>query len=222
MPNRPPVSVRSVDFWDALTLYNAANSFTGFSGKGPQYAGVLDACAQARREFSLPEAEQIQLLSATDPSNEGQASWRGHIVRMDMQRIVNVDLPFWESAVTLPPPRPDEDKAFRPVYSLATLIAYQLGVLSTRRNPSVVIVSSAFELAAPAADLAHRANATVVVAFWRSMLDPRWERSGFILRPSSPLKFFDLEPVSRPILGMDIGRSSEEPTRPGGRRSLPI
>ena len=222
MPPRSNRSVRSVDFWDAVTLYNAANSLTGSGGKGPQYAGILEACSHARGEHSLPEAEQIQLLTATDPANEGQSAWRGHIVRLDQHRIVNVDLPFWDTAITLPPAKPDDEKPYRPIYSLAPLIAYQLGVLSSRPSPSIVIASNAFELAASAADLVDRANATVVIAFWKSLLDPRWERGGYLLRPGAPLRFFDFEPVSRSILGVDFGRAATEQPGAPHRRGLPV
>lgn len=211
----------AIDFWDANSCYNGAISLTGSPTKGPQYAGFLEAGERARLHFRLPRAEMIQLLSATDPRSESQASWRGHTKQLD-RRIVNVDTPFWEAGITLPPPRPDDEKPFRVVYSLAPLICYQLGLLAARPSPSVVVFSNAFELARPAANLVDRADGTVVViAYWRSLLDPRWERSGF-LGDGAPLKFFDLEPFSKSTLGFDLNRSAADGPQSAGRTALPL
>jgi len=210
-----------VDFFDGVRLFDASNALLGFGGKGPKYEGILEACLAARRENAMSRADQIQFITGSDPANDGQKTWRDHVCRLDT-RIVSVDAPFWETGITLPPVRPDEERPYRIVYSISATIAYQLGVLSARTSPSVVLATNCFELAVPVLDFISRANAAVILAFFRSQLDPRWEKNGYILRQNSPIKFFDLESHSRAILGMDLARNSTNDSRGSLRRPLPV
>jgi hypothetical protein len=68
------------------------------------------------------------------------------------------------------------------------------------------VVSHAFELYAPLLDLKNR-GANVLVAYFASLLDPRWRRVG-LFDDAGPFKFLNLDDFGDRVVGVDLaGRS---------------
>src|SRR5450755_142412 len=94
-----------------------------------------------------------------------------------------------------------KDRHQRPLVSLASRLAYALGLLARYDEPQVIIVSHVFELYWPMLNFAQRnTRARVGLAYFAEFLDYRWKQAG-ILEKEFPFKFFNLEEHSAELLG---------------------
>src|SRR5208337_3780098 len=157
----------------------------------------------------------ITILLSIDPSSEGQQR-----VQV-MLRSSGFDLDcvdFRETFVSLPPGRnPNEfyaaatrDKPVKTVKSLASRIAYIAGLMARFDDPRLLVVSHSFDLYGPLTDLSRRVSkgkGKVGVAYFGSLLDYRWKLHGLFdqeIRKRLGLEFFDLDPYSDELLGVDL------------------
>lgn len=93
--------------------------------------------------------------------------------------------------------------------SLATLMAYTLGTL-TSRKPIVYVVSNAFELYHPLQCYGDATKTKVTLLFWEYLLDIRWEQK-LRQNANSYLCFSSLDACSKDVLGLDlnVGKDNE-------------
>ena len=168
-----------------------------------------------RTSERLPGAERRVAVLAIDFDNENQhklaeaVSFKGiSPVKVDF-RHTYVSVPLEDGEYTGPKPQ-----------SLSHWIAYMCGLLAVRENPSVVIVTGAFELSGPLADFVERGG-TAVLAYFRRLLDKRWIDNG-LLTGKLPVRFVDLEPYSRDLLGADLRELVRQSTADAADARLPI
>lgn len=95
----------------------------------------------------------------------------------------------------------------KPRISFTTRIAYILGLLARHPHPQVVVFSHEFDVHWPMLELMRRRpDARVAVAYFGSMLDTRWSKAG-LGKDDYPIRFFDLDPVSKDLIGVDLCES---------------
>jgi hypothetical protein len=82
-----------------------------------------------------------------------------------------------------------------------------IGVLSSRPNPQVIVVSGSFGLFDALADFTENHGGRAVLVFFQRFLDPRWGVMGF----NDKLRFYDLEPHSEELLGIDLAKVTKKP-----------
>lgn len=177
------------------------------------YGALATVLDRVRRDAGLPPAERRVAVVALDYDNENQGKLA---VAMERQGIAVARVDFRHAYVSVPA-GDGESKAPNP-QSLTHWMTYMCGLLAVRPSPSVVLVSGAFELAGPMADFVEARGGKAVLAFFRRMLNKRWIDNG-LLENEMPLRFADLEPDSREVLGVDlravVRRSAAERQEPG-------
>jgi hypothetical protein len=214
--------VTSVDIYDAQSLYHVGNALTGFGGRGPRWEPLLAAGNQARQDNGMRPAQKILIIAATDPNNDSQAQWKSMLNRLD-QRVAVIDMDYRDTSVTLPALKPDDDRPYRPVFSTCPIITYQLGLMASRPGASVMLVTHDFGVAMAALDFDNRAEeGSLLLAGFRGGLDRRFEMQGYVGRPDSPLKFFNLDSASPAILGIPLALPTSASTRSSTRSLFPI
>lgn len=162
----------------------------------------------------------IALVSANEES-EGQLRFTGMLKRSGFETDVSV---YRDNFVSLPAGRkpadfydPNREKQRqRPLISLASRLAYAMGLLARHDKPQVIVVSHAFELYWPMLNLAERnKQARVGLAYFGEFLDYRWKNALIEVQPL--ITFFDLTENSAELLGgVDLGR----PAATQGRASI--
>ncbi len=155
----------------------------------PNYGVLLDAL---KKEFPNDEFDPKLAFVAVSFDNEGQKKFTSFLQR---QLGFIVDATDYRDAFILP------DKT-SPYQRLSTRIAYVAGLLSPKR-PHVVVVTDAFDLYYPLLDLVKTRGGKVTLAFFRSALEPRWQRVG-LFNEESAISFVDLDPYAKSIVGADL------------------
>lgn len=90
---------------------------------------------------------------------------------------------------------------------LFPIINYMIGMLSSRADSQVVVVSGSFGLYNALADFTENRGGKAVLAFFQRFLDPRWNIVGF----NEKLQFYDLEQHSEELLGINISKAIKKP-----------
>lgn len=154
-----------------------------------------------KAEGWVPAQLQIALLSI-DTKSEGQQR-----VVEALGRNFSVDPSYYrDNSVSAPPGRHpseifDREKGQRPIFSVASRLAYAVGRLSCHPDPQVLVVTHCFELFYPLTHLARsNPNARVGLAFFASLLDQRWKHAG-LFDADFGVRFFDLDPFASRIFG---------------------
>lgn len=87
--------------------------------------------------------------------------------------------------------------------TLTHWITYMIGYLSAQRDPTVVIVSGAFELEGPLREFVEQSHGRAALAYFERMLNKRWIQNG-LLEDRLPIEFVNLERYSTELLGTDL------------------
>jgi hypothetical protein len=113
---------------------------------------------------------------------------------------------FRETFPSTPPSltRREAEARLSPCFS--TRIAYIGGLLARHMEASLLVVGHGFELYAPLLDLSYRLNRRVGLAYFKTLLEYRWQRVDAVSNPNgdSGMKFFDLDPYCKDIFGIDL------------------
>ena len=210
---RTATAVVDVTLVDASSLFEAGAALAEFSAdkqRRPAQYDVLRNCLDRfRREAGWPNASTYLALAAVDPANPQQQRFVDAVRHAGFEVDV---VPYRDTFPSLPPgvspsamSRRDPDN--RPTPSFAARIAYIAGLLARHEDASLVAVSHAFELHGPFLDLSQRLRGRRIgFAYFRSLLDYRWQRSEILNadRSGDGPKFFDLDPYSQEIFGVNI------------------
>ena len=157
----------------------------------PNYGALLDAL---KHEFPDDDFNPMLAFVAISFDNEGQKKFCGFLQRLGFI----VDPTDYRDAFILP------DKS-TPYQRLSTRVTYVAGMLSPKR-PHIVVVTDAFDVYYPLLDLVQARGCKVTLAFFRSALEARWQRVG-LFGDESVIKFVDLDPHAKAIVGADIAAS---------------
>jgi hypothetical protein len=172
----------------------------------PDYAALLRALEQ---EFPSQEFDPKLAFVAIDFDNEGQRKFCSFLQRLDFI----VDPSDYRDAFVMP----DRSTQYQ---RLSTRLTYAAGLLSASVS-DFVVVTDAFDVYYPLVDLAQARKRTVTVAFFRSGLEPRWQRAG-MFKDDSPVKFVDLDRYAKPIIGADLGTERRTRIEHRGLASLKL
>ncbi len=204
-------SITSATLLDGLSLFDTSEFIAqrhGVARAKFDHAKLKIRLDEIRRAAGWRPAETSVMLLSVDPESEGQQRFQASLQRAGFE----TDLCHYrESFVSLPPGRsPHEssrgfaEKSDKPLASLATRIAFIIGLMARHEETNLLVVSHAFELCAPLVNLAKRVpKGRVGIAYFASLLDARWRPAG-LFDARLPLKFFDLEPFGDELMGIDF------------------
>jgi hypothetical protein len=209
-----PVSPTAVNIIDTLALYRVV-TYHAEQGR-PVTVAYRELCsllATFRRNHGFRNADATIAVVSQNPDNSGQARF---VDALDKLEISVVPISFWNAYVSVPG---QAERAEVGIQTAASTLAYLLGLLGGRVNPEVVLVTSIFDLYHPLLDFTDTRGGRVILSFFRRNLDMRWGQA-IDLSPKddddgddgdsdSSLAFEDLEPFSKPLLGIEA--------RPGHR-----
>lgn len=172
----------------------------------PNYAALLEAL---HHEFPEGEFNPKLAFVAISLEHEGQKKFCSFLQR---QGFI-VDPTDFRDAFILP------DRS-SPYQRLSTRLTYVAGMLSVKR-PHLVVVTDAFDTYYPLLDFVQSRGGQVSLAFFSSGLETRWQRAN-LFNNDSPIKFVDLDPYARSILGIDLGSRAVRLTEKTGLGSFKI
>ena len=162
----------------------------------PNYAPLLDAL---KEEFPGDEFKPKFAFVAVNFDNEGQKKFCAFLER---PLGFLVDPTDYRDAYILP----ERTNPYIPYQRLSTRITYVAGMLA-QKKPHIVVVTDAFDVYYPLLDLVQARGCKVTVAFFRSALEPRWQRAG-LFNAESVISFVDLDRYAKAIIGADLVSSS--------------
>lgn len=195
-----------VDCSSLLELGDAAAAAEQIDRVQVEYPKLLERLQKDRIKIGWAPADlSIALVSANEES-EGQQRFAVMLKKSGFETDVSV---YRDNYVSMPAGRKPADfydparekQRQRPLSSLASRLAYALGLLARHPQPQVIIVTHSFELCWPMLNFAERnPQARVGLAYFSDFLDYRWKQSG-LFEPESVIKFFDLTENSAELLG---------------------
>jgi len=183
----------------------------------------LDSLRQSR---GWGKGSPNTILLSIDKNSEGQQRFLVMLRRSEFE-LDCID--FRETYVSLPPGRnPNEfygastrDKPVKAIKSLAPRVTYIAGLMARFEDPRLLVVSHSFDLYGPLTDLSRRivsGKGKVGIAYFGSLLDYRWKLHGLFdeeIRKGLGIEFFDLDPYSDELLGVNLA-SRARPAPDGG------
>ena len=221
IPKQPQQNVNLVDCNSLLEVGDAIAAAEQLDRGQIEYAKLSERLKAERvRNYWSPANVSIALVSANEES-EGQQRFTAMLSKSGF----DTDVSFYrDNYVSVPAGRQPADfyeqskeRRQRPLISLASRLAYALGLLARYEEPQIIIVAHAFELYWPMLNFAQRnPQARVALAYFANFLDSRWKQVG-LFDDSFPIKFFNLEEHSAELLGgVDLrgsarGRSIRSP-----------
>jgi hypothetical protein len=151
-----------------------------------------------RKEFAESTFQPQVAFVAVSFDNEGQKKFCAFLQHQGF----TVDATDYRDAFVLP------DKS-NPYQRLSTRVTYVAGLLASKK-PDVVVVTDAFDTYYPLLDLVQNRGGNVTIAFFRSGMEPRWQRVG-LMNEDSPIQFRDLDSYAKSIVGADLGSNQISP-----------
>jgi len=201
----PNTSLNAVDSHSLYLAQQAANATRHDYG----YLATK-VLPEVRHQFGMSKA-QVTIASVTrDPHSERQGSFIESLRRTGM--VVD-EINFWWAWVEQIGQRPEPRER---VASLAPTIAYLLGLAAGRAEalpdtkPEAVVVTGSFEICRSCLDFVDNRGGKLVIAFYKSFLDPRWTSEG-LFEEGFPIGFYNLDPESEALMGVP----SPQATGPG-------
>jgi hypothetical protein len=175
------------------------------------YARLGERLEAIRRDAGWRESKLTTVLLAMDPNSEGQQRFQTMLRHSGFEPDV---IHYRNAFVSLSPGRSPGEMGSKPTISLASRVAYIAGLMARHTDPNFLVVSHSFELYGPLTDLKQRVpDGRVGVAYFASLIDYRWRSAGLI-DGELDVEFFDLDPFSQDLLGVDLagtlGRPEDE------------
>jgi hypothetical protein len=204
-----PRPLQNVDFIDTHALFEACDSIATSHGVGAKltinYQNLSGVLTDMRRAKGWRPTDMRAAMVSADTASDSQMRFVTMLERTDFEPDV---CHYRDLYISTPPGRSPAEFGEKPRAFFAPRISYAIGLMATRENPQILVVSHAFELYWPLADLSRRIpQAKVGLAFFSSLVDFRWKNVG-LFDPRSPITFFDLETESERLLGIDMVGSS--------------
>jgi hypothetical protein len=175
------------------------------------YGEALRFLADAREKFGFGKAQKAIAFVTSDPASEPQARFFTALTK----RGILVQPVDYRHAMPTLPIGTESDRTELRLASVTNQISYLLGLLAGRENPEIVLVTRCFEIFGPLTDFVANRGGKAMIAFFRRFMDGRWAHNG-LFDPDSPIKFVDLEPVSKLLLGVDIHSFAAKDEQKGG------
>jgi hypothetical protein len=235
------MTIRRVALVDAASLHHMMDAIAVSQDKGQvrlDFPAMQRFCADCIAELMHGRMEEVAVQT---PANQHLPVQRRSVQRqttvnnpIEMRVYCSVDpgsaaqkrlAQSWEAAgftfvgldfrACSPSPSPSNPVERQQTSNLAVPIAYALGTLRRHANVTVLLVSHAFDLAAPMQDLMIN-GATVGLASFKTYLDQRWIREKVIGLDSGEIPFFDLEEKSTELLGQSLTGDPDKKTKSQG------
>jgi hypothetical protein len=191
---------------DGLSLFGATEALAERIGANRvtiDYRRLRSVVESLRKDAGWRDATLNTILLAVDPESEGQHRFKTMISHAGfLPDIVH----YRNSYLSVRAGSSLRDREAKQFASLSSRISYIIGLIARYRDPHFVVVSHAFELHGPLADLANRVKSNggrVGLAYFSSLLDERWYSAG-MRDQNQPITFFDLDPYSKEILGVNL------------------
>lgn len=198
-------SSQHVTVVDAASLFDATELIAERHNRSKvtiQYNELKNRLDEFRRAEGWPPAVLNVILLSLDPASEGQQRFKSMLSHAGFEPDV---VPYRDAFVSLPPGRSPAESSAKPITSFAARIAYIAGLMTRYDDASLIVVSHAFELCSPLADLAERLpKRRVGIAYFASLMDFRWRSAG-LFDDELPISFFDLDPFGLDLMGIDLG-----------------
>jgi hypothetical protein len=211
-PVNPAPSASHVNLIDAASLFAISECLKqeGRMGDSLQfrYSPLLIQLAKYRRDVAKwPEADLNLAPVTLDLRNEKQIKF---LKALDAMGITTNPTDYRQSFVSaIGIYAQDFQRGLFP--SVATQLAYTLGLLAGRKGTDVVIVTGVFDIYVPLKDyVSTRRGGKASLAFFKRFLDPRWEQVGLV-GGDSGIGFLDLEPFAEDLLGLKLPNESTQP-----------
>ncbi len=203
-------SVNAVNYVDGHALYLAQQHF---GAKRHEFDKLKDRLAAIRVAEDLAPAQVSLAFVPIEPRNEKQSAFVSSIERMGFAVEA---IPFWWTWTDAPAATESTGGQRDRQSSLAPAIAYSLGVLIGRaggdddtddtNGPDACLVTGDFGVFRAAMDFVERGG-ELTIAFYRSLLDPRWANEG-LLDDALDISFVDLESYASELLGVTLSTRS--------------
>jgi hypothetical protein len=196
-----------VTLLDASSLFHAGEALAEISNEkqrlAPRYDALRRCLDRARAERGWPNANVHLALVGIDRANQQQQRFV-EAVRHAGFDVDTVD--FRETFPSNPPSLTRREAEGRVTPCFSTRIAYISGLLARHIEASLLVVGHGFELYAPLLDLSFRLNGRVGLAYFKTLLEYRWQRVDAISNPNgeTSLTFVDLDPYCKDIFGIDL------------------
>lgn len=206
---------------DGASLYDAGVVIAERFGRTKvtlEYSKLCKRLNDLRATAGWREASLSPILLSINPNSEGQQRFQSMLRHSGFEPDV---IHYRDTFVSLPPGRSPSEatgKPIKPMASLAPRIAYIAGLIALHADsdPQFLVVSHSFELYGPLTDLAHRVRkGKVGIAYFASLLDYRWKATGLLDKEQGgdgSVKFFDLDPYGKELLGVDLGGAASAHT----------
>jgi hypothetical protein len=172
----------------------------------PNYGNLIDVL---RKEFPENDFDPMLAFVAISFDNEGQKKF---VTFLHHQGFI-VDVTDYRDAFILP-------ERTNPYQRFSTRITYVAGLLAAKRA-NLIVVTDAFDTYYPLLDFVQTRKGKVTIAFFRSGMEARWQRVG-LFDDDSAIKFVDLEPHAKAIVGVDLGSKKGRDDAKMGLGSLKV
>jgi len=193
-----------VNLIDAASLHFALEALRESSGQESlrlDFSALAKTLTELRTTSGFGPADESVVFASVDPGSEAQSrlarSWESAGFRF-------VGLDFRDCSPSTPAGKLPTDPRERTVAAMIPQIAYAIGTLRRFPKPEVLVVSHAFDFSTPLGALVANGG-RAGLCFFKSLLDRRWEVRGGLLEPDSAIKFHDLEPHSKQLVGYELG-----------------
>lgn len=218
MVTEPTKVAAHIDLIDGNWTRAAVDAARRAGARSPvfDYGALAARLERVRATEGMPEADRRLAVLAVDFDNENQRKLADAV---KLKGIEPVKVDYRHSYVSVPFDEGEARAAH--AQTLSHWIAYMCGVLATRESPTVILVTGAFEVAGPLRDFAEKRNGTAVLVFFKRLLNKRWIDNG-LLDGELPVRFVDLDPYSRELLGADLRELARRNAAGDAEPGLPI
>ena len=196
-------SLCDVNLVDGQSLYDAGEYFAklhSLDRASLDYTKLHTCLADIRKQKSLRQAQDSTLAISVDKRSSNQQRFISALERTPFD-IDTVD--FRDLFASNPPGVQPKESEERGVNTFAPRFAYVLGRLSRHEQAQIVIVSHAYELMWPMMDFKRaNPNARIAIAYFKNLMDFRWQYSG-LGTSDCPIEFFPLDEYVDELFGID-------------------
>lgn len=172
------------------------------------FKAMQDLFVHIRASSELPPSSKSVITLALDLDNAGQSKLADAVRACGIYpnktdyRHAYVSNTETGKDISRPAPMP---------MSLAHWMTYMMGLIAGQGGePTLVLVTGAFEVVGPIREMVIERKAKVVVAYFSRMMDSRYKETGvFRDNKIKGFDFFDLEPYSKDLLGFEFRKQHE-------------
>lgn len=184
-----------MNLYDGTSIHAAAEALGERQGRSRvniNHETLKERIGQLRSKAGWEPADVDHIMLSVDKQSDAQTRFIDALKRM---RFVVDEVRYQDTFVSAPPGRTPGEGGVAGLASLASRATYLAGLLARDPEADLVVVSHAFELYRPLADLAGRLRrGRVAIAYFQSLIDFRFKFTGMLDGTSkAKVKFFDLD-----------------------------